>query len=155
MRTAFDWADNASLRAEIARIVPAYSGIEHLSTRQATRSNGAGVTCAAEADSQPRTGAGSASVIDVPARHDVPDGSFVVSTRRGKQFNSIIWAEIDPLTGAGRDGIYMVAATRPGSGSTTAPPFDSDPPTGTSTGISWWSTSPTGPCRCIGPRATR
>ena len=30
-----------------------------------------------------------------------------MSTRRGKQFNTLIYAEIDPLTGAGRDAIFM------------------------------------------------
>jgi anaerobic selenocysteine-containing dehydrogenase len=32
---------------------------------------------------------------------------FMVSTRRGKQFNSLIYAEIDPLTGAPRDAVFM------------------------------------------------
>jgi len=31
----------------------------------------------------------------------------MVSTRRGKQFNSLIYAEIDPLTGAPRDAVFM------------------------------------------------
>jgi anaerobic selenocysteine-containing dehydrogenase len=32
---------------------------------------------------------------------------FHVSTRRGKQFNTLIYAEVDPLTGAGRDAVLM------------------------------------------------
>ena len=32
---------------------------------------------------------------------------FMVSTRRGKQFNTLIYAEIDPLTGAPRDAVFM------------------------------------------------
>jgi len=43
----------------------------------------------------------------VPAQHDVPAGHFVLSTRRGKQFNSMVWKEIDPLTGAGRDALFL------------------------------------------------
>ena len=35
------------------------------------------------------------------------DGSFFVSTRRGKQFNSLIYAEVDPLNGAARDAVLM------------------------------------------------
>ncbi len=35
------------------------------------------------------------------------DGSFELSTRRGKQFNSMIYAEIDPITGAARDAVFM------------------------------------------------
>jgi anaerobic selenocysteine-containing dehydrogenase len=34
---------------------------------------------------------------------------FRVSTRRGKQFNSLIYAERDPLNGASRDAILMNA----------------------------------------------
>ncbi|HTD67295.1 MAG TPA: molybdopterin-dependent oxidoreductase [Candidatus Limnocylindria bacterium] len=33
--------------------------------------------------------------------------SFVVSTRRGKQFNTLIYAEIDPLNGAARNSVLM------------------------------------------------
>jgi anaerobic selenocysteine-containing dehydrogenase len=35
--------------------------------------------------------------------------SFVVSTRRGKQFNTLVYAEVDPLTGAPRDAVLMNA----------------------------------------------
>jgi anaerobic selenocysteine-containing dehydrogenase len=30
-----------------------------------------------------------------------------VSTRRGKQFNTLIYDEVDPLTGATRDAVFM------------------------------------------------
>ena len=33
--------------------------------------------------------------------------TFAVSTRRGKQFNTLIYAEVDPLTGAPRDAVFM------------------------------------------------
>ena len=33
--------------------------------------------------------------------------SFRVSTRRGKQFNSMVQREIDPLTGAARDSVLI------------------------------------------------
>jgi len=48
-----------------------------------------------------------------PGLHTAPanryNGStlFKVSTRRGKQFNSLIYAEIDPLNGAPRDAVLM------------------------------------------------
>jgi molybdopterin-dependent oxidoreductase alpha subunit len=32
---------------------------------------------------------------------------FIVSTRRGKQFNSLIYAEVDPINGASRDAVLM------------------------------------------------
>ena len=37
-----------------------------------------------------------------------PD-QFAVSTRRGKQFNSMVLRAVDPLTGAGRDEIFISA----------------------------------------------
>jgi anaerobic selenocysteine-containing dehydrogenase len=36
-----------------------------------------------------------------------PYRTFFVSTRRGKQFNTLIYDEIDPITGAARDAIFM------------------------------------------------
>ena len=36
-------------------------------------------------------------------------GEFHVSTRRGKQFNTLIYAEVDPLNGAPRDAVLMNA----------------------------------------------
>ena len=48
------------------------------------------------------------SVVDLP---DVarPDGTFVVATRRGKQFNSMVQERRDALTGADRDAVLMSA----------------------------------------------
>jgi hypothetical protein len=37
----------------------------------------------------------------------VPEGRFLLSTRRGKQLNSILLAQNDPITGAQRDDILM------------------------------------------------
>jgi anaerobic selenocysteine-containing dehydrogenase len=38
---------------------------------------------------------------------DRAPGEFEVSTRRGKQFNTLIYAEVDPLNGAPRDAVLM------------------------------------------------
>ncbi len=34
---------------------------------------------------------------------------FTVSTRRGKHFNSLVYAEVDPINGAPRDAVLMSA----------------------------------------------
>ena len=48
-------------------------------------------------------------------------GRFVLSTRRGKQFNSMVWEDVDPLTGAARDALFVVRRRRrPRSASPTA-----------------------------------
>ena len=46
---------------------------------------------------------------DLPAAGKRQPGVFHVSTRRGKQFNTLIYAEIDPLNGAPRDAVLMNA----------------------------------------------
>jgi anaerobic selenocysteine-containing dehydrogenase len=42
-----------------------------------------------------------------PPASDLPPGRFTVATRRGKQFNSMVLADTDPLTGASRDAVYI------------------------------------------------
>jgi anaerobic selenocysteine-containing dehydrogenase len=44
--------------------------------------------------------------VALPARPRAA-GWFEVSTRRGKQFNTLIYADVDPLTGAARDAVLM------------------------------------------------
>jgi anaerobic selenocysteine-containing dehydrogenase len=39
------------------------------------------------------------SVVPLP-RAAIPDGKFLLATRRGKQFNSILYGTSDPITGA-------------------------------------------------------
>ncbi len=41
---------------------------------------------------------------------EVPEGMFAVSTRRGKQFNTMVHEKKDAITGAVRDAIMMNAA---------------------------------------------
>src|SRR5437667_10380663 len=40
---------------------------------------------------------------------DIPPGQFLLSTRRGKQFNSMIHGEVDFLLGARRSDVLMSA----------------------------------------------
>jgi molybdopterin-dependent oxidoreductase alpha subunit len=102
---AFAWPDNASLRAEIARVVPAYAGIEHLERTGDAVQWGGRHLCSGGRFPTP-SGRGRFSVVDVPDAA-VPEGCFLVTTRRGKQFNSIVWRDVDPLTGARRDAVYL------------------------------------------------
>jgi molybdopterin-dependent oxidoreductase alpha subunit len=94
-----------AIRAEIARVVPAYAGIENLRTTGDAIQVGGERLCDGGVFPTPDTLAAFAVV--VPERQDVPDGHFVLSTRRGKQFNSMVWNETDPLTGAARDALFL------------------------------------------------
>jgi predicted molibdopterin-dependent oxidoreductase YjgC len=93
------------MREEIARVVPAYDGIQHLKTTGDAFQYGGPHLCP---DGVCPTSDGRASfvTVDLPSPAREP-GQFHVTTRRGKQFNTLIYAEVDPLTGAGRDAIYM------------------------------------------------
>jgi molybdopterin-dependent oxidoreductase alpha subunit len=94
-----------AIRAEIARVVPAYAGIEHLRETGDAIQIGGERLC--EGGHFP-TPDGKAQVTAVaPVPNTVPEGRFVLSTRRGKQFNSMVWQERDPLTGAGRDALFL------------------------------------------------
>ena len=77
--------------------------------RPATRSRSAAPGCARAASSRRPTARRTSRSV-APARVDVPEGRFVLSTRRGKQFNTMVWAETDPLTGAGRDALFVADA---------------------------------------------
>jgi predicted molibdopterin-dependent oxidoreductase YjgC len=93
------------IRDEIARTVPLYAGIERLAKR------GDQVQWGGKAlfqDGRFATADGKArfSVVPLPARRP-PEGSFYVSTRRGKQFNSMVQQRRDPLNDAARDDVLM------------------------------------------------
>jgi molybdopterin-dependent oxidoreductase alpha subunit len=115
----------AQIRAEIARVVPLYRGIENL------RAKGDQIQWGGRtlyADGRFATPDGKAHFSLVKPRSEKtaesaeiaeknlsatsaisPVFSFRVSTRRGKQFNSMIQREVDPLTGARRDDVLISA----------------------------------------------
>ena len=96
------------IREEIARVVPAYAGIESLrETGDAIQVGGARL-CEGGVFPTP-DGRAHFSVV-VPVGSEVPPGRFLLSTRRGKQFNSMVWKDVDPLTGAGRDALLLSEA---------------------------------------------
>jgi predicted molibdopterin-dependent oxidoreductase YjgC len=102
---AFRWPTNQALRSEIGRVVPAYAGIEALADTGDQVQWGGRHLCEGGAFPLP-DGRARFTVLE-PSGPDLPPGSFTVSTRRGKQFNSMVHAEVDPLTGAGRDAVYI------------------------------------------------
>ena len=109
-----------AIRAEIARVVPSYAGIEGLrETGDAIQVGGARL-CEGGVFPTPNGKAQFRAV--APHAFDVPDGQFVLSTRRGKQFNSMVWAEKDPLTGAGRDALFVADADAAALGVTEGDP---------------------------------
>jgi predicted molibdopterin-dependent oxidoreductase YjgC len=106
----FDHAQ--SIRDEIARAVPAYDGIERLSKAGDQVQWGGERLCEERlADGRSVTrfpnegGRARFSLITVEASDS--EGKLKLSTRRGKQFNSMVHQQRDPLTGARRDDVLM------------------------------------------------
>jgi molybdopterin-dependent oxidoreductase alpha subunit len=102
----FAWRDNATLRREIAAVVPSYAGIELLEATGDAIQWGGRHLCP-DGDFPTPSGRARFTPLVPPKCPELPPGSFVVSTRRGKQFNSIVLGDTDPLTGAGRDAVYI------------------------------------------------
>jgi predicted molibdopterin-dependent oxidoreductase YjgC len=100
--------DAAAIRREIARTTPLYTGIETFAARGDQVQWGGRTLYADGRFATPDGRAHFARVSFAPAPR--PSDAFAVSTRRGKQFNSMVQRDIDPLTGADRDDILMSAA---------------------------------------------
>jgi anaerobic selenocysteine-containing dehydrogenase len=86
----------------MASAIPLYAGIERLAARGDHLQWGGPVLYA---DGRFATGEGKArfSPVEWPRRPAAAGAALRLSTRRGKQFNSMIHRRVDPLTGAHRD----------------------------------------------------
>ncbi|MGH9445878.1 MAG: molybdopterin-dependent oxidoreductase, partial [Terriglobia bacterium] len=93
------------VRNEIGQAVPLYAGIERLS-REGDQFQWGGATLFSGGRFATPDGKAHFTPTSLAGRR-APAGSFYVSTRRGKQFNSMVWRTTDPLTGAARDHILI------------------------------------------------
>ncbi len=102
---AFD--GTPAIRAEIANVVPQYSGIEKLAAQgDSFQFGGPNLPPGERFD----TDDGKARFTTVPMPDPVAeDGRFALSTRRGKQFNSMVQESRDSLTGAVREAVLISA----------------------------------------------
>jgi molybdopterin-dependent oxidoreductase alpha subunit len=105
---ALAFPDAAAVRADIARAVPLYAGIERLAAKGDVVQWG-GPQLFADGRFATPDGRAHFSVVSLPERQ-LDAERFYVSTRRGKQFNSMVQRDVDPLTGAGRDAVLMSPA---------------------------------------------
>jgi molybdopterin-dependent oxidoreductase alpha subunit len=124
------------IRQEIARVVPFYEGVQNLKEIGDAVQYGGPHLCAGwkfptldgkahfrpvplpalvPAHKPPQTPPGfgvrqsSGALVSAGTsgpRAPVP-AQFIVSTRRGKQFNSLVYAQVDPINGAPRDAVLM------------------------------------------------
>jgi molybdopterin-dependent oxidoreductase alpha subunit len=100
----FPWRDTQEIREEIDRVCPTYLGIAKLRKKGDNFQYG-GPRLLVDRFLTP-DGKGHFSAVSLPEEH-VPPGHFLLATRRGRQFNSIIHGNKDLITGALRDDILM------------------------------------------------
>ncbi len=102
-----DFKEAQDVRNEIAKAAPNYEGIQHLKKAGDVFQWGGAWLCE---DGICPTPDGKANLIEI----DIPnlgkkDGQFIVTSRRGKQFNSMVYSETDPFNGADRYDVLMNA----------------------------------------------
>jgi anaerobic selenocysteine-containing dehydrogenase len=85
--------------------VPSYDGIQRLRTTGDQVQWGGARLCDGWVFPTPDGLARYSAVAPTDPRP--PEGRFVLSSRRGKQFNSMVMGDTDPLTGAGRDALFI------------------------------------------------
>ena len=101
------FVDAGAIRAEIARAIPLYAGIETLQT-PGDQVQWGGPRLFDHGKFATPDGRARLRAVELRGRQLEP-GTFFVSTRRGKQFNSMVHRDTDPLTGAPRDAVLLSA----------------------------------------------
>lgn len=93
------------MRQEIAEVIPQYAGIQHLKEAGDQFQYGGSHLCFGwnfpTADNKAHF-----APLSLPQRK-LPEGCFLVATRRGKQFNSMVQERKDAITGAVREAVLM------------------------------------------------
>ena len=106
--------DAAAIRREIARAAPAYAGIEDMrETGDQVQWGGERLCEEVGADGEIRphfaTAGGRARFSVIEVEKPVTHGKLRLTTRRGRQFNSMVHQANDPLTGADRNDVFVSA----------------------------------------------
>ncbi|MDQ0162344.1 FdhF/YdeP family oxidoreductase [Aeribacillus alveayuensis] len=100
-----DFKDAQAIREEIAKANPNYDGIQYLKKQGDVFQWGGAWLCEDGICPTP-DGRGNLIPVDIPSL-DKPDGTFYITTRRGKQFNSMVFKEVDPFNDAERYDVLI------------------------------------------------
>jgi molybdopterin-dependent oxidoreductase alpha subunit len=100
--------DVRQILSEMAAAVPFYEGVQRLSMAGDMVQWGGERLCEGPDGQRFPTADGKAHFVAVaPPEAQLPEGAFLMSTRRGKQFNSMVQARRDPLNGALREDVLL------------------------------------------------
>lgn len=99
------FANTDEIRAEIAKVVPFYKGIETLKKKGDSVQYGGDMLCK-NWNFPTSDGKAHFYASALPA-NVLADNEFMVITRRGKQFNSIVHQDLDPMNNLLRDVVLM------------------------------------------------
>ncbi|MCC5637291.1 FdhF/YdeP family oxidoreductase [Nostoc sp. CHAB 5844] len=100
--------NTGAIRQEIAQVVPLYAGIQHLKQAGDQFQYGGSHLCFGWNFATPDRKAHFTPLSPLPK--EIPAGCFLVATRRGKQFNSMVQERKDAITGALREAVLINAA---------------------------------------------
>lgn len=100
----FSYRNTSEIRAEMGQLMPLYRGIERLS-KQGDQLQWGGPQLGRETFATP-DGRAHLPVVQLPDVR-VPAGRYMLTSRRGKQFNSITYSGDDPLTRAERAAVVI------------------------------------------------
>lgn len=94
-----------AIRQEIAQVIPQYAGIQHLQQAGDQFQYGGSHLCFGWNFPTPDGKARFAAVSH--SKPELKEGYFLVATRRGKQFNSMVQERKDAITGAVREAVLI------------------------------------------------
>jgi molybdopterin-dependent oxidoreductase alpha subunit len=100
-----DFKDGQEIRDEIALANPNYNGIQHLK-KQGDVFQWGGAWLCEDGICPTVDGKGTLIPVNIPDLNK-KEGQFVLTTRRGKQFNSMVYHEVDPINGAQRYDVLI------------------------------------------------
>ncbi len=100
-----NFKDGQAIRDEIALANGDYDGIQHLKKQGDVFQWGGAWLCEGGVCPTP-DGKGNLIPINIPEL-DKPEGTFYITTRRGKQFNSMVYKETDPFNSSGRYDVLI------------------------------------------------
>ncbi|WP_088105033.1 FdhF/YdeP family oxidoreductase [Halalkalibacter urbisdiaboli] len=100
-----DFADGQAIRDEIAVANPNYDGVQYLK-KQGDVFQWGGAWLCEDGICPTQDGKGNLISVEIPDLNKKP-GDFYITTRRGKQFNSMVYSETDPFNLSGRYDVLI------------------------------------------------